>query len=342
MKKLLLVTFTVITSLILASSVFAITGPCSNCHTMHYSQNGTTPAGASGGPNAFLLLNSCLGCHTTAGAVTAPKVDYPLASMLAGGSFADAIASTDSRKHNLGGIPAGVAVFITTDDAAMTNGTPGAGGAATVPTPATLTCAGSLGCHGDGSVASNVAVTPAGDPGIQGFHHQTKGAGSFRFLMVKGNNVNNILGTAVGGYGSANWESGGATAANHNVYSAIAGTSISGFCANCHGLFHGTANTGAGPSAFVRHPTDYALDATMLASASVVVDYVNTPFGYSNLAGLSTTVALTKTNASVACVSCHRAHGSAQPDILRFDYATQIAGSKTSTIGCVNCHVNQR
>ncbi|MBW1678120.1 MAG: hypothetical protein JRJ79_16345, partial [Deltaproteobacteria bacterium] len=46
--------------------------------------------------------------------------------------------------------------------------------------------------------------------------------------------------------------------------------------------------------------------------------------------------------ARVTCLSCHRAHGTDNHDILRFDYSTQIAGSTGVTAGCLGCHVGQR
>lgn len=42
----------------------------------------------------------------------------------------------------------------------------------------------------------------------------------------------------------------------------------------------------------------------------------------------------------VMCLSCHRAHGSPYPDMLRFDYNME-AGGGTSTDGCFKCHTNK-
>ncbi|MBW1796331.1 MAG: hypothetical protein JRJ38_18260 [Deltaproteobacteria bacterium] len=50
----------------------------------------------------------------------------------------------------------------------------------------------------------------------------------------------------------------------------------------------------------------------------------------------------TTDGARVTCLSCHRAHGTDNHDILRFDYSTQIAGSTGVTAGCLGCHVGQR
>ncbi|MEW6600485.1 MAG: cytochrome c3 family protein [Nitrospirota bacterium] len=50
----------------------------------------------------------------------------------------------------------------------------------------------------------------------------------------------------------------------------------------------------------------------------------------------------TSANGRVICLSCHRAHGSAQNDLLRFDYSTMNAGNSTNNGGCETCHVAQR
>lgn len=41
----------------------------------------------------------------------------------------------------------------------------------------------------------------------------------------------------------------------------------------------------------------------------------------------------------VFCLSCHRAHGSPYPDMLRFDYSEMQAGGGGATgTGCFKCH----
>src|SRR4030042_769619 len=48
-----------------------VSGQCANCHTMHYSQDGGVPTGASaGGPFPVLLLGGCMGCHSNSAAIT--------------------------------------------------------------------------------------------------------------------------------------------------------------------------------------------------------------------------------------------------------------------------------
>ena len=117
--------------------------------------------------------------------------------------------------------------------------------------------------------------------------------------------------------------------------------SINALCALCHGDFHGTDDVKSG-SNWIRHPTENLLsDASGWTMASVTVDYENNPFSFNDLTGKSTTTAYDTTGARVACVSCHRAHGTAYNDILRWDYATMLAGG-AGTTGCLGCHHLQR
>ncbi|TSA13704.1 MAG: hypothetical protein D4R73_00455 [Deltaproteobacteria bacterium] len=43
----------------------------------------------------------------------------------------------------------------------------------------------------------------------------------------------------------------------------------------------------------------------------------------------------------VTCLSCHRAHASAYPDILRWDYSTMIANGGSLSTGCFVCHTTK-
>lgn len=351
MKKLFIVAILILVSLVVANGQsFAITGPCSGCHTMHNSQNGGTMAyGTAAGAPAYqqLLIGDCLACHTVAGATapTAPKVDTAVAgSITAAGSWSQ--ASADSMRHGLNALNgAGYTQFGATDGVLTT--APGG-----TFTSSNLTCAGPQGCHGNGA-----ATIPVGDltgqAGINGFHHAGAATAGYRFLRVRGNNNPAVAGTPVGGIGSANWEMGGPNDTNHNIYQgktydAALGNSFSDFCNNCHPSFHaaGDAATDQGGStgAFTRHPTDRNF-ANLANTGSITVDYTNNPFGFIDTAGLSTTAntnyVATDGNAVVGCMSCHRSHASGQPDLLRFNYANQVAGGG-NTVGCLGCHVNQR
>ena len=353
----------------------AITGTCSECHTMHNSQNGvsmTSPTGA-GAPETdaqeFLLLFDCLQCHTreTDGldwnsAQAAPAVNHtgdPLAgggNYLAGGSFyyVENAGFDDEYGHNVD--------MLTNDtDDTILNGTApgdtldGDGGFQ-------LSCvgnAGSLtsGCHVGGGHHSNQGSdvnTPAEEVvWVDG----TSVGDSFRFLS----------GSVQGGE-HYKWEFDNTDKNSHNVYkssgtyNAVTGNSITAMCANCHGDFHGKQDGGdlgvSGPqSPWIRHPTDLSLlGASVNAEHAAYGSYsVQVPIGTDNDFGLSNadmTGSMAGNYSSlnsgtlefVLCQSCHRAHGSQHLDMLRFTYANMEAGTTTAGIagsGCFKCHTQK-
>jgi predicted CXXCH cytochrome family protein len=345
MKKKLSICLIILLSLVLVYG-FAdakVTGRCDNCHTMHNSQNGAPQAKDDSGAltttaQGHLAKASCLGCHGIGGVVVggAPNIFAAVSTdMTAGGSFSTAIAGAKSKRHDI------TDVFAGGDDSyasgTVANGTPGAaaGTLGKDMDALTLTCAGATGCHGKHTAGYD------SDAGIRGFHHGT--FTGYRYLQTK-------AGTAITGTGSAMWEktaSGPGSASQHNVYSSDSSAGISKYCAECHGMFHGTINTQSGTT-WVRHPTDTLL--TGLTGGTTNIDitsdtaFQNTPVGFDPIT-TQTTTAITgydKATAKVICVSCHRAHGSAQDDILRFAYADQTAGQGSVTLGCKNCHVAQR
>lgn len=295
------------------------TGPCSGCHTMHSSQGGVATT-----PNNYLLSSSCIACHTGAGAATTAYVDKTTATQLAGGTFLESAgnANTPAKRHDVVG-------YVSTPGLIAAPGTTGSPQTVGI---AELTCAGTKGCHGTHNVV--------GDAGIAGYHHGSKVGYRFLYIGVSTYDVaNKVLGT-----GLANFESGGATSAAHNVYSASTTVGISKLCANCHGQFHGTSNTNAA-SPFKRHPTDNTLLSTGWTLTSVVTDYDKNPFAFADYTTVTTGQAYTASTsgASVACISCHRAHGSANDDLLRYAYPGSIsAGNATNEGGCENCHYKQR
>ncbi len=348
MRKILLVGLITMLSLVLISS-FAyakVTGRCDKCHTMHNSQNNapmakTDSGGNSTTPFGHLTRASCTGCHagliTDSGAPNIFGTTYGSGgNTTAGGTFAativDSAAGDYHKVHNVRDIT------WTKEEVELLNATPGAeSGGYTEPAGANqLTCAGTLGCHGDHTQAGS-------DAGIRGFHHGWKEG--YRYLQF----YDGAASTAIKGKGSSNWELGGATATNHNVYYATSGIndtardSISALCSLCHGDFHGDTDVHNG-STWIRHPTENLLSAaTGWNMASVTVDYENNPFGFNGAeyTSASTTSAYTTNGARVTCVSCHRAHGTPYNDILRWDYATMSAGGGGTT-GCLGCHHLQR
>jgi hypothetical protein len=117
---------------ILPGSLYAmVKGPCSLCHTMHNSQNGTAVAKTTGSgwndsgqltgsttaiPYGYLLVSSCVGCHSsttadtiiTIGTLTIPIVYNTIepTKPLAGGNFYWVANSAygDAYGHNVYGI----------------------------------------------------------------------------------------------------------------------------------------------------------------------------------------------------------------------------------------------
>ncbi len=125
---------------------------------------------------------------------------------------------------------------------------------------------------------------------------------------------------------------------------------ISQFCATCHGNFH-TLDTGRSDgvgispsSPFIRHPTDLSLP-----SSGEYADYNNGTMIYSNMAPVARLTVYTGPSSSVSpgtdavmCLSCHRAHGSPYPDMLRWDYLSNCSAKEpNSGCGCFVCHTQK-
>jgi predicted CXXCH cytochrome family protein len=353
-------TFALILFLILflpGNSFAAVTGECSDCHTMHNMQNGTTVN--ADGPSAKLLANNCIGCHTGAntGSNTTPYVystSDPTGSTLAGGNFYWMAQGNDGWGHNI--------VDLSNTDSVL-DGAPGminAFGHDTCVTDSNLTCAGENGCHGwrkpgDGS----------GVAALNGAHHGNVDgkcdtadsvSNSYRFLHgVKGlenttdkwqnknaSSHNEYYGTTsppqlgCGGYTDCHAGPGNILAPNNT---------ISGFCATCHGNFHtleaGAYGDGIGSNAsspFKRHPTDVVLPNSG-EYASYTAYSVEAPVGRTTVPDTASGTVVPGSDV-VTCLSCHSAHGSNQPDMLKWDYNTMVAGGGGSG-GCFTCHTEK-
>ena len=351
-----------------------ITGVCSNCHTMHNSQNGSamTYNGASS-PNPLLLRGDCTGCHAqgTGQRIVngTPQVLHTDTTDLAGGNFAYITGdktggdggSGDAYGHNCVTI-SGISV-----DSALAAGAPGPFDGwhpKQMFNNNGVTCSGYLGCHG----VRASGVSPM--EGIKGAHHSNltgsvSGSGiggSYRFLVK------------TKGYEVSDWQNTSST--HHNEYYGLTspiyelscnntschqGPSINGqsgypvppdgtisqFCATCHPLFHsstGTASNASSPSSpWLRHPSDYALP-----NSGEYADYNNGTLTYSTLAPVARTTLPSSISSSVSpgsdavmCLSCHYAHAGPYPDALRWDYSTCSAGTADSRCGCFVCHTQK-
>jgi predicted CXXCH cytochrome family protein len=284
---------------------------------------------------------------------------------LAGGNFYWVKNGSDATGHNVDILPTNPDVAISANigdnpPGWLSTQTDGAGhsialGAATWA--AQLTCAGAYGCHGDHSKTGN-------DDGIKGAHHSNTGlthtvastptavGNSYRFC------------DRIKGMEETDWEFNG-TSTVHNEYfgstyndtggSPDKGT-ISFLCAECHGNFHDSTAIGGTTTPWLRHPTDIVLYSGALRGTAEYSRYndqnpgsntynIQAPVARGAVPSTpSQTVVTTATDgtgAIVMCLSCHRAHGSNQPDILRWDYTTMISGGGSNNTGCFVCHTTK-
>ena len=309
----------------------AVTGSCVDCHTMHSSQDGSTMGSTAAGM-AHLTLNGCIGCHTNGGlSGVAPVVDGTYnTDSCAGGTFKEGAGGvqSDAGVHNVDIVLPTLGEDGTLTGTKIPGLTTGMNAGLGDQDAQALTCAGSNGCHGDATVAGN-------DAGIQGFHHGSKEG--YRYLQIASSQA------PVLGKGAADWEaaiSGSAdgTGGEHNIYSSDTSAGINKLCANCHPDFHSLANTSDG-SNWLRHPTDNNIPTT--AGWAATVNYRDNPFAFADISAKAVDAVYTTAGAQVACISCHRAHGTPYDDLLRFDYSGQSAGGATS-FGCMGCHNKQR
>lgn len=343
-------------------------GTCSECHSMHNSQDGQ-PLRFDGGatPLALLLRADCVSCHaglnspanfapspararrisstgTLNTTVSSPRItafspptytwgDSPgiNGGVLAGGSFYW-VTINDAYGHNDTTIP-GVM-----PDSRFGNTPPGG---TTLTSP--LQCAGTNGCHGDPSVSSVplLALNKAHHNNISGTVDGTTVGRSYRFLL------------GVKGVEDPDWEwtvSGN----DHNRYAgevrmvenrSPSAATISGNCAKCHGDFHnstaGSPNSGIGGtsglvSPWLRHPNDY--DMSLAGEFSGYKTY-DTKIPLARTTGTISAGANASVSANqrvIMCLTCHRAHGSPYHAMLRWNYRAWPGPGGQD--GCQVCH----
>ena len=333
----------------------AVTGVCSNCHTMHNSQGGAEMAtfGGETGANDALVRGSCLGCHGqlpsgSSNMITdIPQVLHANATDLAGGNFAyikggkdltAAGATTSTVGHNV--------IDLSVAEGTLTK--PPGDEHDTGITQLNFTCAGQYGCHGNraGTQGNFAAISGAHHGGVSGLCDTADTvANSYRFLQgVKGHenmddtykyqNYNTQ-------YHNEYW---GNVAATEGTSATVpAGNTISGLCGECHGTFHGSDDIGGTSTPFTRHPTDIVLPNKTEYSGYTVYN-VQAPVARVDITTVNEAANATVTPGTdaVMCLSCHGAHATAYADILRWDYAGMIAGSTTGEgTGCFICHTTK-
>jgi len=333
----------------LAPSLAAAAGTeCWKCHTMHNSQGGLAVTGAN--IPMLLMYNTCLGvtaCHTGTNSATIKyyvltTAAVPTATQLAGGNFywteQGATATFDAKAHNV------TSLTVNNNDETLADTPPG-GTALT----GNITCAGATGCHGKRDVASLNQFEDMGRA-----HHSNKsGQISVAGATTPGASYRFLKGVA--GYEDPDREyAGSVTTALHNEYygearvndSASSTATISYLCAKCHPNFHN--DSGGQPlangasnfaSPWLRHPTDFRVPNSGEYTAYYTAGYnVTVPVARTTVpaASSASVTGAGTTDAIIMCLTCHRAHGSAYDDILRWDY--KAWPGTPGTDGCYTCH----
>ena len=343
--------------LLAAPALAKVEGACSDCHTMHNSQDGSDLYGT---PYSALTKGDCVGCHT--GINDGGNKPYVLSvaepaygatgteaatNTLAGGNFYW-VTVDDAKGHNVEGIVATDATI--TAPPGFDSGRAAADGTTPGSTWTNrLTCAGTYGCHGTHAADTNNWGAISG-----GHHTNSSGAiivpgttapGGYRFLV------------GIAGYEDSDWEY-QPTVSAHNQYKGVDDpgqttdtSTISYFCAECHGQFHdGTGNIGSA-SPWLRHPTDFDMGN---ATGSEYQNYnggsgtgntysLIAPVGSTTVSSVLSSVNISTANgtAIVTCISCHRAHGTPNDDLLRWDYTGISAAGGDSSAGCFICHTTK-
>lgn len=365
--------------LVAGGSDAAVQGQCSNCHTMHASQD-NQPMGS--GPFDVLLLYDCLGCHTgtnrtAAAGVPGGTVDgsnapgvldtvdpFTAATSLAGGNFWSVEQGNDAHGHNVMVLPANPV------DGLLGNIPPGYDG--TTPTVAALpspylSCGGVSGCHGDLTAADTDSEAQS-FAAIAGGHH---GQNSTVDGSTIGQSYRFLLGMPGGEDDDYEYTT---SATDHNVYpgsargddsddgdGGLGALTMSGLCAKCHANFHNSIPVGTSTgiqgaswgNPWIRHPTDFDFSGLGGDYAVNMGTYnpevpVGRDIATVGAAGFQGLVGNQGDNVGelggniVICLSCHRAHGSQYNDILRWSYETMVAGGGgADDTGCFYCHATK-
>lgn len=343
--------------MLFASAVDArVKGKCKDCHSMHYSYEGKEMTyGGRQGPFPALTQGGCIGCHgqapngtksiITNGKTRIPQVLHHLQNDdLAGGNFyyvADEYNPDYSKGHNIKGISRQENPPMDVPPAFMMNvQIPGGTGPAYWPGQQ-LACAGTWGCHGNRTIedpfSSVYGAHHADDSVIDG---STVGR-SYRFL------------NGIKGKEHRDWEY-MASINNHNGYRGnidhVAMDTISYLCGECHGKFHPNPNLGgktevgqAYNSVWRRHPSDIAFNSVHGGFANSeyegYIQYsLEAPVAFEKPTGAEDNV---NADSIIMCLSCHRAHASKYPDILRWDYAGMTTQDIKARTGCITCHTRK-
>ncbi|MBI2930947.1 MAG: hypothetical protein HYY16_04795 [Planctomycetes bacterium] len=299
---------------------------CSQCHTMHNSENGAPVSGVS--PSVGLLKESttdlCLSCHDTAGSnatfswagSTPPKVKGTMANELPGGNFSYSAVSP-GKGHS----PYGSAAF--SESTLMV--APG-GHYPRVQE----TCISCHDAHGDDYWSYSFRNLKKITDNCLTCHNIPPGRTPDGTAIASTDLHEAVLVTA----GPNADQNNAITSANHNVYR---GVNFGAFCGACHWIFHGRdkndSDVGDGTH-WLRHPTGTILPAeygtNYGATSSAAYPVVTTSGSASRTAEWPIIAAETY----VFCLSCHKAHASAFDNAMRWD----VSVPQGITGGCGKCH----
>ena len=328
------------------------TSPCVGCHS-------------SATSSTFYDLDGCMVPVVLYTGGAAPS------SYLAGGNFYWVKQGDDSKGHN---------VFLNEDDEDLIAGAPGdyTGLASCGTNPCHLNLSqpadmgmpeldGKYGCEGCHlnirHHANDHANGESGLVGCEGSCTVEDANGWYRFLSghFSGNNH------GVRGYEDGNWEAGLHDGGDHQgepQHNEYWGTEWSGgygfgafgnittaFCPGCHSEFHEYQHQGdeIATNPWIRHPSDAVIiqdpanpgEYADAGGASHLYDPLS-PVARPSLSDPPTNPGnIDPSTDMVMCLSCHRPHGSPYPDLLRWDYTTQLAGGGGDDKGCFYCHTQK-
>lgn len=347
-------------------------GVCSDCHTMHGTEDNmsmrldSTPVTGGGASECYdchsqlrgaLLRMDCIGCHAQ-GIAGAPNIINNTPQVAFNTTTADLAAGNirhvfvdDANGHNVHGFPSppigADGRLLNTPPGYDASFDPSAGKYDSSYATGQVMCAGQNGCHGNRDELSQAKA-------INGAHHYND------TVLQYGAEFNEALqGTEVGnsyrflfkvrGAEDDDWQKTiGAT--DHNEYLGVpfdAGRStqawadiktMSQLCAECHGNFHSGAGLRSS-NMWIRHPTDVVMPNSVPFS-DVTSFSPTVPIARQSLAGGTSQASGTVTAGSdvVFCLSCHSAHASPYPSMLRWDYDTCFGSDPDHKCGCYTCH----
>jgi len=305
-------------------------------------------------PLANLLKTDCIGCHSHVGAetivdfgesevpivfnLTAPT--YPpsgsATSTLAGGNFHWLVNGGDAYGHNVYGIASEDSRFSTTQ-------APGG----VVRTGECVNCHGTLATAESGCEGCHVPQHHAGGADIVTGREE----GWYRFLgsvMMRDTGAEPSP-EGVVGIEAPDWEQ-SPLADQHNTYqgkispyvSYLESGSINQKCTGCHGQFH---NETLADSTWIRHPVD-----VVIPNFGEYINFITykpiVPVARQNVSDLDAGFSVISHGSDlVSCISCHRAHGSPYPAMLRWGYrdwpGNDSHTQQPALNGCAVCHTSK-